>query len=321
MKKVLIILFVILSLTMSLLGCEKEPQPEYPISTTSPEEGEKTIKEVHVTEESLSEINIDEETLYANASRNWDQFFSSGEKSNSVCHNVILADYQSYFIASSQDGKEEKLFDDRIYYFYCDQEGIYYAIDKSIYFLSYFEGEPELILEIPEDISFNVMVESKFVVNKGSLWVGTYNTSQNEWPLLEYDLNTKTLTKFDKGGLDAVNNGFLYFVDYYYSDGKLYRFDCEKHTVQLVSDIEILHFDFCNNYILYNDFEALYRMDSIGSKKILSADQIKPETDILGVRCENNRIFVQYAYDYTDDPDAFEEIEIDIDGNIVIPIE
>ena len=157
----------------------------------------------------------------------------------------------------------------------------------------------------------------------GKLWYAYVDPiNQHDYPLWCYDFEG-TFTKFDNGGLYAVNNGYLYYKvivpDYY---DRLYRFNCETYSAELIDyDIDLLSCSFCQNYILYNDYESLYRLDSSGSEIIiLSADQIERGTGILGVSCNNNRIFVQYVDDCTDDPDACWYIEIDIDGNIIKPL-
>ncbi len=240
-----------------------------------------------------------------------------------VIDNVIYGTENAYswyssYIIRYKDGVGKRLTDDPVVGCYFAEEGIYYQCGNKIYLMDYNGQNSELIVEIP-DLLYVDSTPSNFIVYRGKLWYAYGDPYEHyDYPLWCYDFKG-SFTKFDNGGLYAVNNGYLYYkvmvADYY---DRLYRFNCKTYSVELIEyDIDVLTCSFCQNYILYNDFDSLYRMDNSGSVKILSADQIKQGTGVLGVGCNDNRIFVHGA----DDPGNLWDIEIDIDGNIVAPVE
>lgn len=236
-----------------------------------------------------------------------------------VIDNVIYGTEHAYswysaYITRYKDGVGERLTDDPVEGCYFAEEGIYYQSGNKIFLMDYNGQNSELIVQIP-DLLYVDSISSNFIVYRGKLWYAYGDPfGQYDYPLWCYDFEG-TFTRFDNGRLDAVNNGYLYYkvIDLEYYD-RLYRFNCETYSTELIDyDVDVLTCSFCQNYVLYNDFESLYRLDSNGSEIILSADQIKRGTGILGVGCSNDRIFVQGA----DDPEDFWEIEIDIDGKII----
>lgn len=247
-------------------------------------------------------------------------------KVNIIIDNTIYAleydhsDWFSAYITRFKNGVGKRLTDETVEGCYFAEDGIYYQNGNKIYLMDYDGQNSELIVEIP-DLLYVDSIHSKFIVYRGKLWYAYDDFSKEYYyPLWCYDFEG-TFTRFDNGGLDAVNNGYLYYTAEGSDDHDvLYRFNCNTYSVEPVIDAsDIGSYCFADDYILYSSWnsvtseDSLYRLGSGGSAKILSADRIKRGTSILGVSCNNNRIFVHGA----DDPEDYWEIEIDIDGNII----
>lgn len=228
-------------------------------------------------------------------------------------------DANDRFISKFQNSAVKRLFESPIEGCYFAKEGIYYQSGNKINLMDYNGQNSKLIVEIPVELYVD-SIHSKFIVYRGKLWY-SYDDFFKEYyyPLWCYDFD-KTFTRFDKGGLDAVNNGFLYYTAKGSNNHDvLYRLNCETYCVEPVIDASIIgSYSFADNYILYSSWDSvtnaenLYRLDEKVNEKILSPNQLGQSDSFLDVSYSNNRIFI------TGDSGFFYTClaEIDTNGNI-----
>lgn len=229
------------------------------------------------------------------------------------------SDWYSAYITRYKDGVGERLTDDPVEGCYFAEEGIYYQIENKINLMDYNGQNSKPIVEIPDEL-YSDEGSPKFIVYRGNLWYCyDRDVKDHYYPLWCYDFD-KTFTRFDNGGLDAVNNGFLYYQEPYPADRYLYRFNCETYTVERVGDsASIFDYAFSDNYIFHISFDSsgstshLYRMNQKESEKILSPESLRHSNDLLCISCVDNRIFV------TGHEGMFYSClaEIDADGNFI----
>ena len=231
-----------------------------------------------------------------------------------VEHNA--GDANDLFIAKFQNNSVKRLFESPIEGCYFAEEGIYYQRGNIIYLMDYSGNNSKRTVEIPVELHVD-SIHSNFIVYRGKLWY-SYDDFFKEYyyPLWCYDFDG-TFTKFDNGGLEAVNNGYLYYKD---KDDKLYRFNCETFSAEPVCEnIDVLNYSFYKNSVLcttYDDNDdgrGLYRIHSNDKRKILSPKQLDLSEYISVVSCSEDRIFI------TGDSGLFYTClaEIDINGNII----
>ena len=225
------------------------------------------------------------------------------------------------YIERYKDGQIEMLLDTPVEGCYFAEEGIYYQSGNQILLMDYNGQGSRLIVEIPDEL-YPGSFFSSFIVYRGKLWYSYDNASKEYYyPLWSYDFD-KTFTKYELNlginGFSAVNNGFLY----YHYNNSLYRFDCESCHTELVidsgNDYVVNHFAFSENSILYTSIVGeycgdLYRLNSEGSKDILSFSKLGKSEEILTVWNIDDRIVVMgcvwgCAHCFA---------EIDIDGNVI----
>ena len=229
------------------------------------------------------------------------------------------SDWYSAYITRYKDGVGERLTDDPVKGCYFAEEGIYYQIENKINLMDYNGQNPKPIVEIPDEL-YSDDGSPKFIVYRGNLWYCyDRDVKDHYYPLWCYDFD-KTFTRFDNGGLDAVNNGFLYYQEPYPADQYLYRFNCETYTVERIGDsASIFDYAFSDNHIFHISFDSsgstshLYRMNQKENEKILSPESLRHSNDLLCISCVDNRIFV------TGHEGLFYSClaEIDSDGNII----
>lgn len=227
--------------------------------------------------------------------------------------------YWADYITRYKNGKSERLADDRIEGCYFSEDGIYYQCGNQIKLMDYNGNRSQLVVEIPDELYYE-SVPSKLIVYRGILWYCYDDLFETySYPLWCYDFD-KTFTKFDKGGIDAVNNGYIYYQEKYPAREQLYRFNCETYTVELVNDAQYINdYAFLDNYIIYTAYDTtsntanLYRMNWKENEKILSPEFLSRSEDVFQVSCADNRIFV------TGNSGIFYTClaEIDINGNII----
>lgn len=228
-------------------------------------------------------------------------------------------DLYSKYITRYKNGVGERLTDDPVKGCYFAEEGIYYQIENKINLMDYNGQNSKPIVEIPDEL-YSDDGSPKFIVYRGNLWYCyDRDVKDHYYPLWCYDFD-KTFTRFDNGGLDAVNNGFLYYQEPYPADQYLYRFNCETYTVERVGDsARIFDYAFSDNHIFHISFDSsgstshLYRMNQKENEKILSPESLRHSNDLLCISCVDNRIFV------TGHEGIFYSClaEIDADGNII----
>lgn len=199
---------------------------------------------------------------------------------------------------------------------YFAKEGIYYQEFDKIFLMDYESGQTKQIVTIPDEL-FYMEGLNRLVVYQGKMWYFCDKYEKNPYPLWCYDFNG-TFTKFDKGGISAVCNGYLYYIDEN-KDNALYRFNCDTYSLELVSDSEyvesIAFFDNCVFYTGWDqstDTAGLYRLNGKEKKRIMSPDELENSEGFMNVVCSQKRLFVT---GYT----ALKNTciaEIDMDGNI-----
>lgn len=200
---------------------------------------------------------------------------------------------------------------DYIYFTYFDCEKA--NADNAIYRMDYNGKNITQIIKIAEKDS-----AGDFVVYDNKIWYRYYHERKGFFAC--YDLETEKILEFDRGDVGLINNGYMYYIEHNYEEkrNRLYRFNLETYSVELVCNADVQDFDFCGDYILYTVAEnaysenTLYKMNLTENKKILSADQLGNSNRIIRFQCEGDRIFVLggiYFYRYL--------AEIDIDGNTV----
>ena len=199
-----------------------------------------------------------------------------------------------------------------IYFTYYDWKEA--KVENAIYRMNYNGKNITPLVKIGEEDNFDY-----FVVYNNKIWYRYYH--EREFLFACYDLSSEETLQFDRGGIGLINNGYMYCIEYDNEEqrNRLYRFNLETYSVELVCNANVQNFDFCGDYIIYMaedenncSIDTLYKMNLTENKKILSADQLGHSDKIFGFDCEGNRIFVDggiYFYNYI--------AEIDIGGNLV----
>ncbi len=214
---------------------------------------------------------------------------------------------------------------------YFTEEYIYYVCkndDKKVICRTDYNWEnTEDILEFDND-----EVELyNFAVYDNKVW---YNYTEQDSNIIRYpsnfacyDMQTEERKDFDEWAdnwaiVGRINNGYMYFVHgNEFTKNKLYRFNMQNETVELVLKADFLtdrRYCFFGDYILYSEQDALYKYDGKEKSLIFKSDYIYDEEDdgeytIVGVQCQDDRIFIEVALD----PFNTDIIEIDIDGNVM----
>lgn len=207
------------------------------------------------------------------------------------------------------------------YIYYCERN----ENDTSVYRMDNDGSNTEVVVSL-SDGEYNI---GSTVIHDDKVW---YDYSGNQG-IAYYDLITGETNSFDKGKIGIINNGYMYYTYYQYSD-KLFRFNLSTYEYEVVCDAKTLPgFDsseklylnavnFYDDYILYgldsegNGFHGyIYRMNENENTMIFSAKDFFNDEGyyILRIQCEGDRIFIRIG------SGAFYQcfIEIDIDGNII----
>lgn len=224
-----------------------------------------------------------------------------------VIYGYSSKEDDSFFIARYENGEVVKLMDlPDLWYF--SKEGLYYQIDNEIYLMNYDSNNLKLIVKIPEELYSNWLGSKKFVVYRGLIW---YYNSELEvfW---SYDIESGVFTKFNEGGLSAINNGYLYFWKYdeLSKESTLWRLNTETYYVEKVSEFDAHTIAFYKDNILLQSVCEIRKVNLQGETKILEDSQVG-DAEYFGfgdIATYKDRIIIQFGE---------EIIEIDIDGNIV----
>lgn len=208
----------------------------------------------------------------------------------------------TWFLTVYRDGRATRLCDDPVKGWFFAEEGIYYEcdFDQIIYLMDYESHESRFVVEIPLDLYYKETLFN-FVVYDNVLWC---SYADKQWvdypyPLWCYDFDGN-FTRFDRGGIGAVNNGFLYYtvIDDDYKR-HLYRFDCEDYCIEkLLESKDIGFLSVGENAVLYTKYNAdkdvdyLYILDSKGSRKILSPDKLGRSDYLLWAIFIDGRLYV-----------------------------
>lgn len=224
------------------------------------------------------------------------------------------------YLISYSDGDEKLMCEEPIFASFFAPEGVYYQAANIIYLMDYSGGNAQQVLEIPDELYYEGEYLDMAVCN-GKLWY-CYDNLLDSFlnPLWCYDFNGNIL-RFSDGGLDKVNNGYLYYTktNEDYSE-TLYRFNAETYEIECVLDYSTMGaYTFYKDYIIFvaydskEETEALYKFNNEVCEPFLYAPQLGGSDFILSPSSCDDRLFVTGGsgmfYTYL--------AEIDLDGNIV----
>ena len=226
----------------------------------------------------------------------------------------ILHDSGNYYVAKYENETLEKIAETSIRHSCFSENGIYYQVDKTIFVMDYNGANSTVVVKIPDELYLNSEYSS-FAVCDGSIWYQNGSDyDSNEIPLWSYDLSEKVFSTYNIGGINAVNNGYLYFIRYdEFEISTLWRFNVKTFHIEQVSDLFVNSVAFCSLGILLQTETELYLLNSDGTTKILDCEEIEGCVFFVGVSSHNDRIFVKSSAGIFDGRIN----EIDLNGNII----
>lgn len=250
-------------------------------------------------------------------------YFDVGDIIDGTIYGTIYGNLNSdgsmqKILVKYQNGQEERVIENPIEGYCFAKDGLYYQSGQVIYRSDYDGKNIETILEIPIEL-YDKYIYSKLAVYRGKLWYSYDNSFYDyNYPLWCYDFDNN-ITIFDKGGLESINNGFLYYCqENDQGEDELYRFNCETYCIELVhSEQNIYSFAFGKNYVVFitsdNGDPCLKRLNQSECKKILSANQLGSSKDLCWITCYDDIFYVTGYAGLSYNCLA----EIDIDGKII----